>query len=305
MKFHRTLWLSIILAFANSFCLNAQTEAKHEGLLVSTAWLSENLLDPGLVLLHYGMKSEFTQEHIPGARFVNIWELLAENEQGIRNELPEKQDLEQSLRSLGINNNSTIVICYENADAIPRAARLFFTLDYAGLADRVVILQGGLKAWKSEQRALTDKVAIIEPGNVEIITNEGVRASKEDVLKGLRNEHVILIDARPSERFYGFEEDQNSNRQGHISGAVNLPYFKLTREDSSHLFKEDDQLRALLEDRSIQQESRVIVYCGSGIWASSVYFVARHLGLEVQMYDGSIQEWGLDSDLPIYKPTSR
>jgi thiosulfate/3-mercaptopyruvate sulfurtransferase len=251
------------------------------------------------------MKSEFKKEHIPGARFVDIWEFLAENEKGIRNEIPEEQTLEKALRSLGINNNSTIVICYENADAIPRAARLFYTLDYAGLADQVAMLQGGLQAWKLEQRPLTDEETKIKQGHVDISVNEGVRASREEVISGLQNENVILVDARPSERYYGTETDSNSSRQGHISGAVNLPYFKLTLEDSTHLFKEEGDLRELLSDRNIQEDSRMIVYCGSGIWASSVYFIALHLGYEVQMYDGSIQEWDMDSSLPMSKSSIR
>jgi thiosulfate/3-mercaptopyruvate sulfurtransferase len=147
-------------------------------------------------------------------------------------------------------------------------------------------------------------VAKIEQGHVDITLNESVRASREDVLTGLQNENVVLIDARPSERYYGVETDQNSSRQGHISGAVNLPYFKLTMADSTHLFKEEGELKELLSDRNIQEESRIIVYCGTGIWASSVYFIARHLGYEVRMYDGSIQEWGMDSSLPISKSST-
>jgi len=304
MKFQTLLLAAFVLVFSSATCLKSQTTEKPRELLVSTDWLAENLNDSSLILLHYGMKSQFKKEHIPGARFVDIWEFLVENEQGLRNELPEKQDLEKALRSLGINNNSIIVICYENADAIPRAARLFYTLDYAGLAGRVAVLQGGLKGWKLEDRPLTDKVGKIEPGHVAINIKESVRASREEVITGLQNEHVILLDARPSERYYGSERDQNTDRQGHISGAVNLPYYKLTLEDSTCLFKGDAALREALRDRNIREDSRIIVYCGTGIWASSVYFIARHLGYEVQMYDGSIQDWAMDSSLPISKSST-
>jgi 3-mercaptopyruvate sulfurtransferase SseA len=39
-------------------------------LLVSPAWLKENLNDPKLVLFHVGAAAEFEKEHIPGAQLV-------------------------------------------------------------------------------------------------------------------------------------------------------------------------------------------------------------------------------------------
>lgn len=296
---HRIFRIVVILLFVSSICLRGQTQQEAHKMLVSTEWLAANLNDSTIVLLHYGMKSAFKKEHIPGARYVDIWNFLTENEQGIRNELPEKPALEEKLRSLGINNNSRIVICYEDVNAIPRAARLFFTLDYAGLLDRLSILQGGLKAWKDENRPLTNQIANIEPGDVRIIINEDVRANKEDVLTGLQQGNTTIIDARAPERFFGSEEDQNSSRKGHISGAINFPYYDLTRDDLPFLFKEDEEIRKLLTDRNIQKDDKLIVYCGTGIWASSLYFMARQLGYDVQMYDASFQEWGNDSNLPV------
>ena len=281
--------------------LNAQTHPNVDKKLVSTDWLAEHLSDPQLVILHYGMKSAFDQEHIPAARYVTIWEFLVEDEQGLRNELPEEEKLEQALRSLGIQNNSYIVICYENVNAISRAARLYFTLDYAGLADRVAILDGGLLAWKEEGRPLTDSEAVFEMGDVDIQINEDVRILKQEVFANLHQEGVVLVDARPADRYYGAETDSNTPRQGHIEGAVNIPYFKFTGESGTHLLQPEDELRKLFEEYNIEPETTIIVYCGSGIWASTVFFAARYLGYKVRMYDGSIQEWGRDESLPVSK----
>ena len=281
--------------------LHAQTQPGIDSMLVSTEWLSEHLSDPQLVILHYGMKSSYDQEHIPGARYVTIWEFLAEDEQGLRNELPEEGKLEQALRSLGIHNHSNIVICYEDVNAISRAARLYFTLEYAGLAVRVAMLDGGLQAWKEEGRPLTAGEAVFETGNVEIQIKEDVRILKKEVFVNLHLEGVVLVDARPADRYYGAETDTNTPRQGHIEGAVNMPYFKFTGEGGSHLLQPEDELRKLFGDYNIGPETTLIVYCGSGIWASTVYVAARHLGYKVRLYDGSIQEWGRDDSLPVSK----
>ena len=135
MKLQRLHLLSLGLLITLGSHVISQTPQSVNELLVSTDWLEENLTDSSLVILHYGMKTEYKKEHIPGARYVNIWDLLVDLDQGPKHELPDEQTIEKALRTLGINNNSTIILCYEDGNAIPRAARLFYTLDYAGLGD--------------------------------------------------------------------------------------------------------------------------------------------------------------------------
>jgi len=301
MKINRLYILLTVWAFTYGPDLHSQTPHSIDEMLVSTEWLAEQLSDSTLVILHFGMKSAYDQEHIPGARYVSIQEFMEEDEQGLRHELPEEAQIEKALRSLGIHNNSNIIICYEDVNAISRAARFYFTLDYAGLTDRVAILDGGLVAWKEESRPLSASEPVFAPGDVDIQMKEDVRILKKEVLANLHTDGVVIVDARPAERYYGTETDTNSPRQGHIEGAVSIPYFKLTGEGGSHLLKPEDELRKLFEEYKVQPETKIIVYCGSGIWASTVYFTAKYLGYNVQLYDGSLQEWGLDETLPISK----
>lgn len=301
MKLNRLFLLISGLLITTGTDLFSQTQLRVDEMLVSTDWLEEHLSDSLLVILHQGMKTEYVKEHIPGARYISIWEFLVENEQGIRHEMPDEQKIEQVLRSYGLNTHSTIIICYEDGNAIPWATRLFLTLDYAGLLDQVAILNGGLKAWKDEGRSLTQDVTVFKEGNIDVRIREDVLVYKDEVLANLHNDSIILVDARPSERYYGTEPDPNSSRSGHIEGAVNIPYFSVKKEDHPYLFKPKDELRRLFADRQIQAGTRVIIYCGSGIWASPVYFAARLLGYNVRFYDGSFQEWARDESMPISK----
>jgi thiosulfate/3-mercaptopyruvate sulfurtransferase len=301
MNLNRLFLLISGLVITIATDLTSQTPLRVDDMIVATDWLEEHLSDSLLVILYNGMKTEYEKEHIPGARYISIFDLLVENEQGIRHELPDEQTIEQVLRSYGINDNSTIIICYEDENAIPWATRLFLTLDYAGLGDQVAILNGGLKAWKDEGRSLTMDVTAFKEGNIDVRIREEVLVYKDEVLANLHNDSVIIVDARPPERYYGTEPDPNSSRSGHIEGAVNIPSFSLKNDDQPYLFKPRDELQSLFTDRQIQAGTTLITYCGLGIWASPVYFAARLLGYSVRFYDGSFQEWGSDESLPISK----
>ena len=299
MRIHKLQLIAIALLACFSSPLISQTQQKDKMLLVSTEWLEEHLNDSLLLILHYGMKSDYKKEHIPGARLVSIWDILVENEEGVRHELPGREELEKVLRSWGIHNDSKIIICYQDGNAIPMAARLFYTLDYAGLGHQTAMLNGGLKAWKEEGRDLSDEEVSFSEGTVNIEVDEDVRIIKEEVLTKLDRDDVLVVDARPYERYAGIEGTENSGRQGHIPGAVNIPYFETTREDSSHLFKSPGDLHLLFQGHFQGRDSLLITYCGTGIWASPVYFTARLLGYRVRLYDGSFQEWEEDESLPL------
>ena len=102
VNIHKVLLLIIGMLITSGSALKSQAKQTDEDILVSTAWLEENLADTLLIILHNGMKTEFKEEHIPGARFVSIWDvLLKKNEQDLRHELPEEQELEKALRSWG------------------------------------------------------------------------------------------------------------------------------------------------------------------------------------------------------------
>lgn len=273
-------------------------------ILISTNWLAEHLSDPELVILHIGKKDEFDKEHIPKARAISMKELIIDYENGFRHELPDDEKLQSVLRNVGINQDSKVVIYYSDENVIPLATRLYFTLDYAGLGEQTSILNGGLIQWKNEKRKLSSEATDYEKGNFTMKKNAKVLADKEMILKNLEDPEAIIVDARPEEQYDGSEEDHNSPRRGHIEGAVNLPFYNVQQEENSYLFKSDSELLKTFEELGINNNSMAIIYCGSGVWASPVYFVGKYLGYNVRLYDASFQEWGNDENLPITSPVN-
>src|ERR1044072_7422672 len=112
------------------------------GLLITPAELSAALKDRATVVVFVDTsEGNFTAGHIPGARFVRYDQITVDGD-GLGSELPPVEQLRSVLGAAGISDASKIVIY-----GTPMAAtRLFFTLDYLGLAN-VRVLNGGLNAW--------------------------------------------------------------------------------------------------------------------------------------------------------------
>jgi thiosulfate/3-mercaptopyruvate sulfurtransferase len=93
--------------------------------------------------------------------------------------------------------------------------------------------------------------------------------------------NVAIIDARPSKRY----------RNGHLSGAGTLYWENALLSDSDPLLKSPAQLRELFAEAGMKGKKRGVSYCEVGLQASYVYFLARYLGFDAAMYDGSYREW--------------
>jgi 3-mercaptopyruvate sulfurtransferase SseA len=58
-------------------------------------------------------------------------------------------------------------------------------------------------------------------------------------------------------------------------------------------------LRALFAATGARAGSPVVAYCTSGIMSSLSYFVARYLGYDAMLYDGSWFDWSPNTELPV------
>jgi thiosulfate/3-mercaptopyruvate sulfurtransferase len=66
------------------------------------------------------------------------------------------------------------------------------------------------------------------------------------------------------------------------------------------VFQSPEKLRTLYASRGIVPGRKIVTYCEVGLQASHGYFLAKYLGYDAAMYDGSFQEWSA-KNLPLVK----
>jgi thiosulfate/3-mercaptopyruvate sulfurtransferase len=282
-------------AFAAPTCGGHGTR---ESMLVSGSWVASHLHDPDLVILSIGDQKEFDENHIPGALYLDYMSThTMGGEHALTLELSPMPELVENFSKLGVSNNSRIVLYMTNAQWSV-VTRVFWTLDAMGLASRTSILDGGFPAWKADGRAISKDVRTPAPGKLSVCPQTDVIATTEYVHENIRHPGVAIVDARVPD-FYSGARAGNGKRPGHIPGATNLPFDTLVDEKGK--LKSPDVLQSMLKNAGIKQGDRVVSYCHIGQQATVVYFVARYLGYDARMYDGSWEDWSAHQDLPAEK----
>jgi thiosulfate/3-mercaptopyruvate sulfurtransferase len=278
-----------VIVFSSAALAAPASGTVHPEMIVSAQWLSEHLNDPKVVVLHVGEKrSEYESGHIPGARFLALEDFI----EGDEAELPSVDKLKASFEKVGVSNDSRVVIY--TTSWYPMAGRTYYTLDYLGHGDHTALLDGGIDEWKLENRPISKDETKVDAGSFTPHAHPEVRALMEEVKKisAQPTKSLVLVDTRPQKRY----------TDGHIAGAQHI-YWQETLVDAKNkpVFLPPDKLKELFAARGAAPGEKLVTYCEIGLQASHVYFVAKYLGYDAAMFDGSIHEWSHMNNLPLVK----
>jgi thiosulfate/3-mercaptopyruvate sulfurtransferase len=294
-----------------------------DALLVSPAWLAAHLKDPNVVILHVGDREKYAAKHIPGARFIGMEDIsvsdhsgmsmpggmpeppLVGPKNGLMLEMPTPEQLRSQLAKFGISDNSRIIV-YETDEWISPSTRVVFTLDYAGLGSNTSMLDGGLTAWITDKRDVTDAVPPpAQPGKLSALKLRPIIATAEYVHNHAAKPGVALIDARTGSFYDGIPPSRGDGdkRKGHIPGARSIPFNTLN--DVTEKLKPADQLTAIFSKAGVQPGDTVVAYCHVGQQATAVLFAARTLGHPVLLYDGSWNDYDGRTQYPVETPPAK
>jgi thiosulfate/3-mercaptopyruvate sulfurtransferase len=289
------------------------------GPLVSADWLQEHLEDRDLRVVHVSPNRRvYNRGHIPGAVYSDLHRELA-----LRGRAPETGDAEREwlvpsreqteavLRRWGVGEGDRIVL-YDDIGLNRQAIRGYWLLRlYRFPADRIHVLDGGIKAWKRAGGATTKDIA-------EVDTNDDrrrpVKLGKRDASLIAEQDEVLawsaeadreggparILDVRTIGEYVG--TDVRARRGGHIPGARQRLFSDFLTEDGT--FRPVPEILAMVRASGAEPSEVRAAYCQGGIRAALAWFALHELaGLKgVKSYAGSWEEWGNRADCPVEAP---
>ena len=279
--------------------------------LVTTEWLSQHLEDPDLVLLdctvttiphddggfhNVSGRPDYEAGHIPNAGFADLKNELSDTSSPVEFALPTPEQFCHVMGALGVGDESHVVLYDTNYTAW--AARVWWMLQWVGF-DNAGILDGGLSAWTAAGHSLSLDAVSRPIKQFTPKPRPELIADQDEVLAGIDNNSVCLIDTMPAEFYRG--EVSLYGRAGHIPGAININGLQLL--DKTGRFRSKEELAAM---HNIDHDTRIITYCGGGIIASANAFIMTRLGFtNVAVYTASLQEWTSDPANPMVVDTAQ
>jgi thiosulfate/3-mercaptopyruvate sulfurtransferase len=299
--------------------------ADEGGPLVSAQWLAGHLAEVVILDATVELPSPradgdyqvasgrqgWLAEHIPGSWHADLITDLTDPSAGYHFAHLPPAALAVAVRRWGVTPGRRVV-AYDQAGGL-WAARLWWELRAIGLD--AVVLDGGLASWKSAglPTAAGDDAPTWLPddaptglpvaagsgtGAVEPQAVTGAWASRDDVLAVVSGRsQAALVCALGADAFTGRVPTRYS-RRGHIPNSVNLPARGLLGDDG--LLLEPAALLGAARPLLPQDGEPIIAYCGGGISAALLALALTVIGIDqVAIYDGSLEEWTADPNLPI------
>ncbi|HEY9406967.1 MAG TPA: rhodanese-like domain-containing protein [Nitrososphaera sp.] len=219
---------------------------------------------------------DYQREHIPTAVSLPLARVL-ENDQ------PEK--IVSFLEELGISDTTPVVVYDDTFGAL--AARVAWTFQYVG-HDNTALLEMTFKQWKEigletekQQRSFPKARHSLNIRQDIYVDATYVEAAAATTTTTNSKPNTLLVDSR--ERLNYLTE--------HIPGARNIPYTMVGSQDS--ILRKAEELKRLIENRGITNDSEIITYCGSvGTLSGLTYYALKLAGFKnVKLYPKSFKEW--------------
>ncbi|CCE03224.1 sulfurtransferase [Bradyrhizobium sp. STM 3809] len=272
--------------------------------LVSSEWLAQHLADPGIKILdctwHHPStnldgRTQYRGRHLPGSVHFDI-DQVADKTNPLPHMLPTAEDFAHKVGLLGISNADRVIV-YDRHYGGSAAGRVWWMFRVFG-HDNVALLDGGFGKWTKEKQPAEMTPVRPAPASFTASFRPELVATSAQV-QGALQSGAQLVDARGPGKFDGTQPDVFTfKRQGHIPGAINLPWADLVDPDTGVLLP-PDALAARFAAAGIHLAKPIVTTCASGITSCMLALALYRLGVPtVAVHDGAWAEWSQLDDTP-------
>ena len=269
---------------------------------VTTTWLDGHLADEKLTILDTQPDiHDYIKAHIPGAAYL-AEKTLRVPQNGTPGKWIPVEAAQALFRRLGLRREIPVVVYTGKGlfkgwgDGLEQTM-VAYSLVRFGL-DHVYVLDGGLDKWLEERRPSGQAFPKIEESAFEGKVRNEMSVTYDEFKCIKDDDDVIVLDARPGNVYQG---EGPWIRNGHVPGAVNLPWKGQMQDHNPALLRPEAQVRLIVEAAGATADKLIIASCGTGREATNEYLLFRHyLGYpRVKLYEGSFTEWSSYPENPV------
>src|SRR6201989_1175474 len=174
--------------------------------LVSTEWLAAPIHQPHVKVASATFKLpgvlplpkvDYVAAHIPGAVFFDV-DAVSDHSNPLPHMFPSAEQFGSDVGALGIGNGDTVVV-YDAGGWVagPRAWWMFVSYGH----EKVRVLNGGLKKWRAEGRAIESGPVKPKPATFKAVFDAKRVRSMGQMIDNLKSRTEQVVDARASDRF--------------------------------------------------------------------------------------------------------
>lgn len=271
--------LSIIILFvSNTFS---------QDLITAKEFVALQKEKPNLVVVDASKDKLYAQSHIEGA--INIpYVILNEKDPKIDGTMLPLEDVAKILGNKGVSNDDTIVVYDEGTQKY--ATLVYWIFKYLGAKD-VKVLHKEMNAFRDARVKLTSEMPMVKAKTFTVNLVPEINADAAYVESVIGKPEVVIIDARTPDEFNGVRNEKSTYSNGHIKGAINIPYESLVKTGTNDFISPDEFKK--LAGMELSPEKTYLLYCKTGIKGATLYtYMTNVLGFKnVKNYKGAYAEW--------------
>ena len=179
--------------------------------------------------------AEYIKGHIPEALFFDLEECRDKNT-NYDHMLPSPREFENYVGQLGIRNDSHVILYENNASGFYSAPRAWWVFRVFGHYS-VSLLDGGFPRWLAEGGRSTQDTYTVGKQVFKANYDSTLVTVLDDILENKKTEKFQLVDARPTGRFDGTENEPSGKIMLFNKNAELLLYILPSERSLVHLLK--------------------------------------------------------------------